>query len=124
MASELPVALFREDLHDAAHRIASVEAALGTANDLDALDVVGGEMRQERDPAWGRGIVEFDAVEQHENVVGVTAANEDRCVGAGSAVASDVDAGNAHLLMLREYVAAIFRTPLSTGQRRPTQFDD
>jgi hypothetical protein len=61
----------REDLDDACHRIGAVHYARGSANDLDALDVVGRDIREIDSTAR---LVQRYAVEQHLHVIAFPAA--------------------------------------------------
>ena len=82
-----------EDLHHAADRFRTVEARTRTADDFDVVDqvdrnlLVGGRAERRR--------AHLDAVDQHHHVIGVGAAHEQRRGLARSAVADDVDAGQA-----------------------------
>ena len=64
-----------EDLDDAADRVGSVQRRPRSPDDLDALDVVGGEGPEVEGAA---GLVHGDAVDEHLDVVGLAAAQEDR----------------------------------------------
>ena len=82
-----------DDVDDAADGVGAVEAAHGPANHLDALDVLGREVG-EVELAVG-GVVGLDAVDQHQRVVALGAADAHLREVADAAAAADGDAGQA-----------------------------
>ena len=63
-----------DDVDDAAHGVGAIDRALRPAQDLDALDIVerdGGEVEL---VVGGRRVVDADAVDQHQRVAGLAAA--------------------------------------------------
>ena len=79
---------------DAADRLAAVHGAHRTAHDLDAVEVLGEEMGEVGRAVGRRGIVDGDAVDQHQHMVGIGAADEDRGLRAGAARLLHRDAGH------------------------------
>ena len=88
-----PLAAPGDDVDDAAHGVGAVEAAHGTADHLDALDVLGGEVG-EVELAVG-GVVGLDAVDEHQRLVALRAADAHLRQVAEAAAAVDGDAGQA-----------------------------
>ncbi len=82
-----------DDVDDAAHGVGAVEAAHGAADHLDALDVLGGKIG-EIELAVG-GVVGLDAVDQHQRLVALGAADAHLREIAEAAAAVDGDAGQA-----------------------------
>jgi hypothetical protein len=80
----------RDDVDDPADRLRAVQRGARALHDLDALDQFRGDVLQRRAPR-GAG-VHPHAVDQHERVVAVGAADERRRHLAGAAVARDLDA--------------------------------
>ena len=83
-------ALLGEDLDHAAERVGAVQGAQRTVDDFDVVD------RGQRNGApvgfaRGRG-ADPHAVDQHDVLLAVGAADEDRADGARAAVAGDFDA--------------------------------
>ena len=81
-----------DDLHDAAHRARAVERRVGAAHDLEARRAVGREGREVE--AAEIGVVQRDAVPEHQRVARVGAAGEQRGRLAGRAGAHDLEAGD------------------------------
>ncbi len=109
-----PLPAPRDDVDHAAHRIGAVEAAHGPANDLDALDVVGGEVG-EIELAVG-GVVGLDAVDQDQRVVALGTADAHLRDIAETAAAAHRDAGQAAQRLGR--VADLPRAQLLAGDDR------
>ncbi len=80
-----------EDLDDASHRIRSVQHTHRPAHHLDAVDVVGRQMR-EIDAA--AGVVQRDAIEQHLHVIALAPAHEQRRLPAVAPRLDDVRTRN------------------------------
>ena len=99
-----PSPLAGDDVDDAADGVGAVEAAHGPADHLDALDVLGRQVG-EIELAVG-DVVGLDAVDQHQRVVALGAADAHLGEIADAAAAADGDArqaaqgidGSAHLL--------------------------
>ncbi len=81
----------REDLDNAGYRIGAVQDAHRSADDFDAIDVVGREMRQIDRAAC---LVQRHAVEQHLGVIALTATHEQRRLPAETPRLGDVGARN------------------------------
>ena len=90
-APALAVAAAREDLDHAADRFRTVQARARAADHFDAFDLVDRQIL-EGDAAGCRG-ADAHAVDEHEQVVGFGAAQEQRCLLAGAAVARGRYAG-------------------------------
>src|SRR5438046_9475020 len=79
----------REYLHDSRHGIRSVENAGRPAHDLDAIDIIGGQVAEIEVPAGG---VHWHAIDKHFGVAALAPPQEEGCERAGSSA----------LLMCRE----------------------
>ncbi len=88
-------ALAGDDVDDAAHRVRAVERRLRPAQHLDALDVDGGEIAEIERAVGRRRIADAHAVDQHQGLAGVGAAQADLGHGADAAGFVDVEAGDA-----------------------------
>ena len=86
-------ALAGENLHHAADGVGTVQARHRPAHDLDALDLLQRDLFQRRGPGSGRH--HAHAVDQHDRLVAVGAADEQRGLAAVTAVAGKFDAGFA-----------------------------
>ena len=80
-----------DDVDDAGQGVRSVKRALGPAQDLDPLDVVEGQVGQVERARGIHRVVEGDAVEEDQDVLGIGAAQKDRGSGARAAVADGGD---------------------------------
>ena len=80
-----------EQLDHPAQRIGTVQAAHRSGHDLDACNL-GRRQVLERSGAAG-GVVQADAVEQHQGVAAVGAAQENAAGLTGPAVGDDLDVG-------------------------------
>ena len=76
----------REQLDDAGHRVGSVERGIGAAHELDAIEVLRGDVAEIERAAR---LVQRNAVEQHLGVVALAAADEERRHRAETAGAHD-----------------------------------
>ena len=111
-----PLARLGDHVDDAADRLAAVHRAHGAAHDLDAIEVLGQQMREVGSAVRSRGIVDGDAVDQHQHVVGIGAANEDRGLRAGTARLLHRDAGHRLQHFARRPAAGGAASP--PGERR------
>src|SRR5204863_9422857 len=66
----------REYLHDSRHGIRSVKNAGRAAHDLDAIDVIGGQVAEIEVPAGG---VHWHAIDKHFGVAALAPTQEERC---------------------------------------------
>ena len=82
----------RDDVDDAADRVGAVQRRARALDDLDALDELGRDVLHRR-RADGAGI-DAQAVDQHQHVVRLRAAQEQRSLLAGAAEARHLDAGH------------------------------
>ncbi len=89
-----PAALARDDVDDATDRIRSIERALRPAQHLDALDRRRRKHREVEIAAGVCGIVGANAVDQHQRLPGIAAAQADRRRRARPARLADVEARN------------------------------
>ena len=111
-----PGAGLGDDVDDAADRVRAIEPALRAAQDLDAVDV-GGEELREIERAVGRArIADIDAVDEHLGMIGVGAAHEDRGHAARTAGLHDIQAG--HVLQHLGQGALLLSLDLVAGDDR------
>jgi hypothetical protein len=80
-----------DDVDDAAHGVGTVEDALGSPDDLDALDIVGREVGEIEAAVGGDRVVGLDAVDHDEGVAGAGPAHEDEGGSAQGPVLVDVE---------------------------------
>src|SRR5439155_14891625 len=93
VGGEHAVAAAREYLDHAADRVGAVKARRGAAQNLDMVDLLE-RNRFERSRAIARR-ADAQAVDQHQRVPAVGAAQKDRARGAGPAVHGDLDSRHA-----------------------------
>ena len=94
LAVHRPLAGLGDQVDDAADRLAAVHRAHRAAHDLDAVEVLGQQMREIGRAIGSRRIVDGDAVDQHQHMVGIGAADEDRRLRARPARLLHRDAGH------------------------------
>ena len=71
---------FCDDIDYSANRLRTVERSTGAAKNFNALDILGCEMGKIKGSK--RCAIDFDAVEENQNMVRLGAANEYRRIGA------------------------------------------
>src|SRR5258707_8557510 len=76
-------AFFSNDRDHAAERIGAIQAALWSAQHLDALDVAGEHLSEIKRAIEEAGIAHIHAVDNELSVIGVGAAQENRGLAAG-----------------------------------------
>ena len=75
-----PLALARDDLHDAAHGVGTIERGLRSAQHLDAFDVAQRQRAKIEGAIGAGGIADTHAIDQHERLTGIRAAQSNvRC---------------------------------------------
>ncbi len=89
-----PMRLAGDDVDDPAHGVGAVDRALRPAQDLDPLDVVERDRGEIELVAGGRGVVDAHAVDQHQRVPGLAAAQVHFRRAAGAAQFDHRDAGH------------------------------